>query len=224
MQSKYNIEAVVFDVDGTLYPNYKMYIISVLFFMLHPLLAPSFRRMRKKIRKIEQPGNFRELQANLLAQEMHIPPEKADYLLEKYIYGQFISMFRWIKPYRILEEVLSEFKIKKIKLGIISDFPVKEKLSFLGLDNYWDEVCSADELGILKPGKKVFNIMADRLGITPEKIIYVGNHYLYDIMGANNAGMLSAHFSRFRKKNSAADFTFFNYRKLKNIVLDSVNI
>ncbi|MDX9801218.1 MAG: HAD family hydrolase [Spirochaetia bacterium] len=224
MRSKHNIEAVVFDVDGTLYPNYKMYIISAFFFVLHPVLAPAFRRMRKKIRKMDNSGNFSERQALLLAQEMNITFEKADSLLKKYIYGQFISMFSWIKPYRILEEILYDLKANKLKLGIISDFPVKEKLSFLGLDHYWDEVCSADEMGMLKPAKKVFDIMAGRLGIPPEKIIYVGNHYLYDIMGANNAGMVSAHFSRFRKKNSAADFTFFDYRKLKAFVLDSVNI
>lgn len=221
MTEKRNIEAVVFDVDGTLYPNYKMYINSVLFFFRNPVLALAFRKIRKKIRKSGYSGNFRKKQAELLSEEMNISYQRASQLLEEKIYKDFISMFRWIKPYPVLQEVLGEMKENRIKLGVISDFPVKEKLSYLGLDRYWDEVCSADELGYLKPKPQAFAVMAEKLGIRPEKIIYVGNHYLYDIMGANNAGMLSAHFSCRKKSSSKADFTFNNYRKLRNFVLGS---
>ncbi len=222
MPDSKKIEAVVFDVDGTLYPNYKMYLTSFAFFLMHPVLAPAFSRVRKKIRGISHIDDFRRMQAELLACEMKIPAEKSAFLIEKYIYGQFIPMFKWIKPYKILDEVLTDFRKEKIRLGIISDFPVKKKLSYLGLDKYWDVVCSADEIGFLKPGPEAFLLMSEKLGIKPEKIIYVGNHYVYDIIGSNNAGMLSAHFSWFRKKGSRADFTFFNYRKLRKFVLDSI--
>ena len=222
MIGKGKIEAVVFDVDGTLYPNYKMYLTSIAFFIIHPVIASAFNRMRKKVRKIDHIDNFRKMQAGMLAQEMGIAEDKAAFLLEKYIYGQLISMFRWIKPYKILDEILIDLRKNDIKLGIISDFPVEEKLSYLGLDKYWDEVFSADDIGMLKPRPDVFRMMARQLDIKPEKIIYVGNHYLYDIIGANNAGMRSAHFSRFRKKNSVADYTFFNYRKFRKYILDSV--
>lgn len=221
MQHSRKIEAVVFDVDGTLYPNYKMYITSFFFFMLHPILAHAFRKMRKQIRANSCPGNFRLQQAEILADELGTDTQRALFLLDKYIYGQFVRMFRWIKPFRIIEKVLSDFRENNIRLGIISDFPVREKLSYLGLDSYWDEICSADELGFLKPRPEAFIYMSEKLDIKPEKIIYVGNHYLYDIIGANNAGMLSAHFSMFRGKNSRADFTFTDYRKLRNFVLDS---
>ena len=213
------IEAIVFDVDGTLYPNYKMYLTSSLFFILHPVLAAAFNRMRRKVRKIEYSGNFRELQVNIFAKEINKTEQEAAYLMEKYLYGQFISMFEWIKPFKIIKKMLVDLKSRNIKLGIISDFPVEKKLSFLGLDSYWDIICSADEIGALKPRPEPFTLIASKLGINSEKIIYVGNHYQYDIIGANNAGMMSAHFSLLKKKNSKADYTFCNYKKFWEFVL-----
>ena len=214
------IEAVIFDVDGTLYPNYKMLITSVLFFIMHPVLAFAFRRMRHKIRKIDYSDNFREHQISIFAKEIKKTEQEAAHLLEKYIYGQFISMFKWIKPYKIIKKMLADFKDKNIKVGIISDLPVGKKLSYLGLDDYWDIVCSADEIGALKPRPESFELVACKLGINSEKIVYVGNNYQYDIIGANNAGMISAYYNLFKKRNNKADYTFYNYKRFWKFVLE----
>lgn len=215
------IEAVVFDVDGTLYPNYKMYIKSLGFFIQHPLISIAFSKTRAKIRTFGRIDNFREKQIEFFSQFLGIPIEKGRELSSKLIYEQFVLMFKYIKPFPEVEAVLKRFKAAGIKLGVISDFPVKEKLSWLGLDKYWDAVLSADEIGCLKPLPDTFMMMAEKLNIAPEKIIYVGNHYLYDIIGSNSAGMKSAHFCRFKKKNSIADYTFYNYSKLGDFVLSS---
>ena len=214
------IEAVIFDVDGTLYPNYKMYLTSTLFFIMHPVLATAFNRMRRKVRKNKYSGNFKELHIKIFAEEIKKTEQEAADLMEKYIYGQFISMFKWIKPFKVIKEMIIGLKNKGIKVGIISDFPVGQKLSYLELDSYWDIICSADEIGALKPRPESFTLVASKLGIVPEKIIYVGNHYHYDIIGANNAGMKSAHFSLFKKRNSKADYTFYNYKKFRDFVLE----
>ncbi|MCL2480465.1 MAG: HAD family hydrolase [Spirochaetaceae bacterium] len=219
MLNSKKIEAVIFDVDGTLYPNYKMYLTSVLFFFRHPLLSTAFNRMRHKVRKTDYSGHFRELQVSIFAKEIKKTEQEAAHLMEKYIYGQFVSMFKWIKPYKIIKKIVADLKNRGIKVGIISDFPAGKKISYLGLDGYWDVVCSADEIGALKPRLEPFNTVASKLGINPEKIIYVGNHYHYDIIGANNAGMMTAHFSLFKKRNSKADYTFYNYKKLWEFLL-----
>ncbi|MCL2294166.1 MAG: HAD family hydrolase [Spirochaetes bacterium] len=220
MQNCKKIEAVVFDIDGTLYPNYKMYITSILFFVRHPVISLAFKRMRHHVRNTACTGDFRKFQISIFAKELKKTEQEAEYLLDKYIYGQFISMFKWIKPFKIIEKMLIDFKSRGIKLGVITDFPVGRKLSFLGLDSYWDIACSADEIGALKPKPDSFKLAAGKLGISPEKIIYVGNHYLYDIIGANSAGMMSAYFSCTKKKNSKADYTFYNYRQFWKFVLD----
>ncbi len=217
------IQAVLFDVDGTLYPNYKMYIISVLFFFRHPHIARCFQRMRKEVRKIDHIENFQHQQAVIMAADLGVSIDEAARVLEKYIYGQFVDMFSWIKPFRVVKSVLEDFRSSGLKLGVISDFPVKKKLSFLELDEYWDIVMSADEMGTLKPKKDAFQKASEKLNIPTDRIIYVGNHYLYDIMGAGSAGMMTAHFSRKKRSGSKADLTFRNYRDLRNFVLEKIS-
>lgn len=219
MEKDQKIQAVLFDVDGTLYPNYKMYFISVLFFLRHPHIARCFQRMRKNIRKIDHIDNFQQKQAMIMAEDLGIDEKKAVEILDKYIYREFVQMFSWIKPFRIIHQVLEEFRAEGLKLGVISDFPVKNKLSFLELDEYWNIVMSADEMGFLKPRKETFLKAAEKLNIPPEKIIYVGNHYVYDIIGANRAGMITAHFSRKKRSDSRADLTFSSYMDLRDFVL-----
>ena len=219
MKEDRKIQAVVFDVDGTLYPNYKMYIISLLFFFRHPHIARAFQRMRKEIRKIDHIENFQKLQAEIMSEDLGISIEKSSRILEKYIYGQFVNMFSWIKPFKVVESVLKNLRAEGLKLGVISDFPVKKKLTFLELDEYWDVVMSADEMGTLKPKKDAFLKISEKLNIPPERIIYVGNHYVYDIIGAGSAGMITAHFSRRKKSGTKADFTFSSYRELEDFVL-----
>ena len=223
MKDDRKIQAVLFDVDGTLYPNYKMYIISLLFFFRHPHIARTFQRMRRKVRKIKNIGNFQQEQARLMAEELGITTEEAFIILEKYIYGQFVDMFSWIKPFKVIKSMLGEFRQTGLKLGVISDFPVKKKLSFLELDEFWDIVMSADEMGALKPKKDAFRKASEKLNIPPERIIYVGNHYLYDIIGAGSAGMITAHFSRRKRSDSKADFTFSRYKDLRDFVLNNLN-
>ena len=219
MNEDRKIQAVLFDVDGTLYPNYKMYLISILFFFRHPHIARTFQKMRKKVRKIDRIENFQQEQARLMAEDLGVDEKEALRILEKYIYGQFVDMFSWIKPYKVIKNILEDFRKENLKLGVISDFPVKKKLSFLDLDEYWDIVMSADEMGSLKPKKDAFLKASDKLNISPDKIIYVGNHYLYDIIGAGSAGMITAHFSRKKRSDSKADLTFSRYSDLRNYVL-----
>ncbi len=219
MKEDQKIQAVLFDVDGTLYPNSRMYVTSLFFFLRHPLIARAFQKMRKQIRKIDYMENFREKQAAIMAEYLGKDINEASGILEKYIYGQFVNMFRWIKPFKIIRSVLDDFREQGLKLGVISDFPVKKKLSFLELDEYWDIVMSADEMGALKPKKDAFLKASEKLKIPAERIIYVGNHYLYDIIGAGSAGMLTAHFSRKKRDDSVADLTFSSYKDLRDFVL-----
>ncbi len=98
-----------------------------------------------------------------MAEDLGVDEEEALRILRKYIYGQFVDMFSWIKPYKVIKNILEDFRDENLKLGVISDFPVKKKLSFLDLDEYWDIVMSADEMGSLKPKKDAFLKASDKL-------------------------------------------------------------
>ena len=47
----------------------------------------------------------------------------------------------------------------------------------------------AGEVGAWKPDPKIFDRAMELSDTTPEKMIYVGDNYYADILGANNAGL-----------------------------------
>ena len=61
------IKAVAFDLDGTLYPEYRMLFPTLSVALRHPKLLYYFSRVRKEIRLKSDNTNFRRTQAELLA-------------------------------------------------------------------------------------------------------------------------------------------------------------
>ena len=67
--------------------------------------------------------------------------------------------------------------------------------------------------------KLVTSFLEEKLKISPEQIIYVGNEYKYDIIGAKKAGMKAAHLAQKPVPDSAADMTFSDFRDLQGYIL-----
>ena len=215
-----NIKAVLFDVDGTLYPQSFFIRTSLQFFLRHPRISMAFRHLRHDVRAIGGVEDLHLAQISLCAGYMRRPAEVAEYLLDTYIYGTFMDMLAKAKPYPEVEPLLAELKNAGLKLGVITDYPVGAKVSALGFDKYWDVTISADTMGHLKPEPDAFLLAAEKLKISPEQIIYVGNEYKYDIIGANKAGMKTAHLAQKPVPDSIADVTFSNFEDLRSYIFE----
>lgn len=207
------IKAIGFDIDGTLYPNYRLYIHSALGAAAHLRLFHHFGKIRKEIRKIRPVDDFQGLQAKLLGESFGISPVKAEYLLKEIVYGRWESTFRYMRPFPHLRTLIESLKKEGYRLGVLSDFPVEKKVDFLGLGGLWDATLSSEEVGYLKPNPEPFISLAEKLEVHPEDTLYVGNHYHYDVLGAKAAGMFTAHLSRRSPGDSQATFTFCNYKE-----------
>jgi putative hydrolase of the HAD superfamily len=107
-------------------------------------------------------------------------------------------------------------------LGVLSDFPVGDKLAHLNLPQIWNCVISSEETGYLKPQPEPFLFLASSLGTTPDRVLYVGNNYTYDILGASKVGMKTAHLARDADIDTVADIVFNDYRTLEHLLLDAV--
>jgi putative hydrolase of the HAD superfamily len=212
-------KAALFDVDGTLYPQSFFIKTSLRFFLQHPRLSVAFRRLRKDIRQIGGVEDLHLAQASLCAGYLRIPSDRAQELLETYIYGTYMDMLSKAEPYPGAEPLLASLKDAGLKLGVITDYTVGKKLSALGFDRYWDVTVSADEMGHLKPEADAFLLAAEELKISPEQIIYVGNEYKYDIIGAKKAGMKAAHLAQKPVPDSVADITFSDFNDLRSYIL-----
>ena len=90
-----------------------------------------------------------------------------------------------------MKDLLQNLK-EKVTLGIITNGPAQhqwDKVNALGL-NEWipvGHIFISGALGVAKPDKRIFSRAADRLGILPEEICYVGDSFENDIAGAKAA-------------------------------------
>ncbi len=207
------IKGIGFDIDGTLYNNAFMYLCTIPSFIKYPRLVWHYSRARSEIRNIRPITNFRRTQARLVAESMGVSEVFARVIIEKRLYQDWVRLFRIIRPLPGLKNGIADLKKAGYKLGVLSDFPVQNKLKFLGLGD-WDCSFSSESTGYLKPHPEPFLELADRLGLKPQQILYVGNSYSKDIIGASSVGMKTAHLSLKPNPDGKADFTFSRYADL----------
>ncbi len=214
------IKAVGFDVDGTLYPNYQMFLCSIPSLLAAPRLMYHFGKVRREIRTIVYDEELHVKQARLLSARMGISQEKALDRMEYHLYRRWERSFHCIRPFSHVRETLTALRHRGCKLGVLSDFPIGNKLHYLGVEDLFDCAITSEESGYLKPHRIPFLQLANKLEAAPEEILYVGNSYRYDIIGASAAGMRTAWLTRKMDKEDRADFIFSGYRELKRYLIE----
>lgn len=219
-----SIKAVAFDIDGTMYPNIRLYLRIAPYFLKNLNFFIQYNKVRKILHRTAPLPDFFEYQGRLLGEFMQIPTSEARRLIDEKVYHGLCRYFDIIKPYAHVAETFGKFKEAGLKVAILSDFPPHQKGTIFGCAGLCDVIMGSEECGALKPSVYTFGILARRLGLKPEEILYVGNSISSDVRGANAAGMKTAYIlSGWRrilgKKVREADFSFRNYRQLQKIVL-----
>jgi putative hydrolase of the HAD superfamily len=229
---KKEIDAVAFDLDGTLYPNYRFYLRLIPFILRERRLLWAMGKARGMLRK-HDPGEgpaaaglyerFYDMQARFMAEILRDDPGAVKERTERLIYRGWEPLFRKIRLFPWVKETLGALREGGLKLGLLSDFPPEQKLEYLNLGGIWDTVLCSETVGSLKPDPAPFLALADHLALAPERILYVGNSVSYDIKGAKGAGMgaalVSSPLRKRRRYDGGADFVFDDYRQLRNYVL-----
>ncbi|AAX17019.1 HAD family hydrolase [Borrelia hermsii] len=224
------IKAVVFDLDGTLYPEMGINLVMFPEFLKNIKFFLAFKKVRKEIRVLQSgrsvPSSRDELismQVEMLANYLGFNKNRCEFLLNKIYYGEsFSNKFRNLKPYFGVRDLIYSLKSKGIKLGVMSDFPIATRVSNLLRieDSFWDVLYSSEDTGYLKPNKIAFLRIIDELGIDSNHILYVGNSYEYDILGASGVRMRTAYLSKRRLlEDMKCDFIFSNYKDLQRYIL-----
>lgn len=194
-----SIRAVAFDIDGTLYPEYKFYLKNVPLVMRYPRFMRAYARARKSLRSDAYAEPFHEAQASRVLASLRKPVNRdscsaAAQLIDRRISSYWQRVFRNINPFHGTGEALQELQAHGYAVAALSDFPLGSKLEVLGLDSLFSVRFSAEDTGHLKPSPVPFNELASRLSCSPEEVLYVGNSLSKDIIGARNSGMYAAHF------------------------------
>jgi putative hydrolase of the HAD superfamily len=91
-------------------------------------------------------------------------------------------------------ELLVSLRARGCKLAMITNGMAethREKIAILRLEDAFDEIFIADEVGLVKPDVRVFRLAAERLGVAPERCAMVGDRFDRDVRGAHDAGMFT---------------------------------
>jgi len=224
------IEGIAFDLDGTLYPNYKFNFQLIPFILKEGRLLLAFGKARKIIRSEQEKassvsGNFYEYQADVIAKLLAVKPESIKEKIDTLIYNGWEPLFKKIKLYKNVVETLTALRKSGYKMALLSDFPPEKKLEYLGISGIWDTVLCSERCGAIKPHLLPFTELASAMSLPCEKILYVGNSRPYDVIGAKRAGMKTAwiknvFFPGSGLKKPKPDFVFSNYRQLYNYMLN----
>lgn len=94
-------------------------------------------------------------------------------------------------PFPETVPMLKELQSKGYKTGLITNgFHCLQyaKVNMLGLYGCFDEIIVTGDYGIHKPDRRIFDIMREKFGFSPEEMVYVGDNPVNDIEGARNAG------------------------------------
>ncbi len=225
VQSGRVIKAVAFDIDGTLYPDIRLYVRMAGYFLKNIRFFIQYNKVRKILHRTAPLGDFYEYQSRLLGEFLHVSPPTARRMIREKVYVGLCPFFEKIRPYAHVYETFSLFKQKGYKLGILSDFPPWQKGSIWGVADFCDVILGSEECGALKPSVYTFGTLAQKLGLPNENILYVGNSIRSDINGGKNVGMLTAYimplWRRILKKPlPQADISFSSYRQLQKFVLN----
>ena len=124
--------------------------------------------------------------------------KRAD-LWKSELYDLFQAKKKW-ELYSDVLEVLAHFKRKGYKIAILANWDknLKTIVKGLGIDQYFTQVLSSEEIHEEKPNPDAFFHILRLLSVSPEKATYVGNEYEVDVIGSRSAGLLSVLIDRNR--------------------------
>jgi putative hydrolase of the HAD superfamily len=192
---EHDIKALCLDVDGTLYSLPQLYV--RLMWTAFPSLSIGLRYngVRKKYRETQEINPPREdSRRGLLEKQASLflgkrankdSIEKMIAKMDRQFYKAWKKSFRSIRAFPDMVEALTLAKKQGLKIAVLSDFPLENKLETLGISHLVDFALSSEDTGYLKPSNKAFDILCKGVGEKPENCLYFGDSYEKDIIGGS---------------------------------------
>ena len=192
------IEAVVFDVDGTLYEQSglrrAMLLRLIRAYALHPRqgrkvsrVISAYRRAQEELRGCTSDDPPRQ-QAAVAAGRAGVSTEEVERIAARWLHREPL---RVLARYRRadLVETLGELRANGVRLGVVSDYPADDKLTALGIRQFFDVVVSAQDrdVGAFKPNPRGLQVCLARLGVRAEHALYVGDRPETDAAAARSS-------------------------------------
>ena len=131
----------------------------------------------------------------------------------------FLERCNTVRVYDRLADMLDFFSRRQIPMYVLSNSGFRADalqimLDHHGIGRYFDKVWSSADFGRVKPCADLFESAIEEIhkkypGCTRDEILYVGDTYETDIVGAHNAGLKVAWINR---KNESDKYSFATYQ------------
>ncbi|UNC93645.1 HAD family hydrolase [Candidatus Contubernalis alkaliaceticus] len=192
-----NVQAVIFDVDGTLYDQKKLR--RLMFFAV--IKYYSIRPWRlKEIKVLQDFRGQREKNASVVCQDIEkvqyewgakasgVSPEQVKKVTAQWIF-QYPLKYLYRCRYPGVCRFMEKLKEQKIITAVFSDYPAAEKLSALQVSPHHIFSSTDKNIDRLKPDPKGLLVAARSLNIPVEYCLFVGDREDRDGECARRAGM-----------------------------------
>ena len=188
-----NHKLIVFDLDGTLYAKPRM-----VWHMLcsaprdwHLMLAE--RKTRKQLRGqyFGDENAFYQTYFQTMATHCNASTENVrTWYFNRYMPLMVSVIQKYYKPVEWLAPLIADCKKQGINLVVLSDYGhTHEKLHALNInENLFDWVVSAPELGGLKPAPEVLSKVLEKINVTAEQCLVIGDREVTDGAIAQSLG------------------------------------
>lgn len=151
--------------------------------------------LKRDIAKFEGNDNdhaFWKNYAQLRLEKLGATSEQVDTfhpLINKHMMNEYDPK-NWVPPE--LYKVLPALRTAGYTLAVLSNrrTPFMETMVELDLDQYFDQIMAAGDIGSWKPDPRVFDQLLAHFNLAPEETVYVGDNYYADVVGARNAGLM----------------------------------
>lgn len=174
-----SLDAVLFDLDGTLIDTLDLILASMRYATEHVLgqALPDAELMHN-------------VGVPLIVQMREFDPERADELLLVYREHNARVHDDLVRAYPGVETALGQLKEAGLKLGIVTSkarHVAERGLSLFDLERYFDVLVSYDDVPIHKPDPYPLNYAAEQIGVEIGRCAYVGDSP-HDMAAARAAG------------------------------------
>lgn len=189
------IRLVAFDMDGTLYSQYRLRVRMMGDILLDAAsrrtldtmtVLRAYRQIRERLAEHEV-ADFESVLVAKTASTTARSPDEVRSIVAEWLERRPLPYLAACR-YPGLVELFAGLRRKGKVIGILSDYPVSAKLAALGLDAD-HVVCASDPgIGLLKPNPRGLGAMIEAAGTNPRQTVLIGDRADRDGAAARRIG------------------------------------
>ena len=112
--------------------------------------------------------------------------------------ARLLALYRELATYPEVTAVLKTLKARGATTAILSNGTadmLADAVTSAGIGDLLDAVLSVDDVGVFKPSARVYDLVGARLGVTPDRVLFVSSNG-WDAAGAAGYGFQTAWVNR----------------------------